>query len=116
MVRYLLYLLLLIAATSPSYAKRYSEAELKAMFTVSPFPEYPYELRKRRITGSGVFRMYVGRDGRVTSAKTLLSTGQPGLDAAALSAFKRWRATPGPRREVDVPATFTMQFPRKGEI
>ena len=31
MVRYLLYLLLLIAATSPSYAKRYSEAELKAM-------------------------------------------------------------------------------------
>lgn len=62
----------------------------------APRPEYPYEARKRRITGSGIAAITIDvATGDVTNAGMLRSIGDPILDNAALSAFRRWRFKPG---------------------
>jgi TonB family protein len=72
-----------------------SFAEAASMAEHSPLPEYPFEARRDRITGSGVFMMDVdiptGRVLRVTVERT---TGSRVLDGAALSAFRQWRFKP----------------------
>lgn len=75
-----------------------------------PRPDYPYEARRQRITGSGVIMMEVDRGtGKVTEAHMLLSTGSVILDDAALYAFRRWRFMPGTTASpVKIPITFTM--------
>jgi TonB family protein len=98
-------ILLFLEATSV-LARRYTDAELKTMFISRVTPEYPLELRRRNITGSGVFRMYIDEKGKVTAIKILDSTKNPTLDAEALKALIRWRAKPGQKREVDQPVTF----------
>jgi hypothetical protein len=65
---------LLVLSLSPVMAKRYSQAEIRAgkepylfltsaqcaqMSVYAPKPEYTYEARTRRITGSGIFRLQV---------------------------------------------------------
>jgi len=98
--------LLTTALLTSAVAKRYTDAELKAMFVSRTPPYYPVELRQRRVTGSGVFRLYVDQQGKVTAIGVLESTGNKQLDAEALKAFVRWRAKPGAKREVDQPVTF----------
>jgi TonB family protein len=113
--RWLLAISIAAAIAAQAGAKRYSDAELKAMFTYRPYPQYPYAFRKRHITGSGWFRMYVDQAGTVTAIKVLASTGHHGLDVETPRALIRWRARPGERREVDMPVTFTMYgFQPKG--
>jgi TonB family protein len=102
----LFFIALFAVLATPAIAKRYTDAELRAMFVFRPTPYYPIELRERRITGSGIFRLYIDEQGKVTSIGILKSTGRRGLDAEALKTFVRWRAKPGPRREVDQPVTF----------
>jgi TonB family protein len=109
MPRLVIYFALLTLSLSPATAKRYSDAEWKAMFVERPKPDYPYELRSRRLTGSGIFRLFVDEQGRVTNVSALQSTGHRELDAEALKAFMRWRAKPGSKREVDMPVTFTLR-------
>ncbi|MCA1660478.1 MAG: energy transducer TonB [Verrucomicrobiaceae bacterium] len=60
-------------------------------------------------TGSGVCVMDVDTSsGAVTSASMAVSTGNPILDNAATSAFRRWRFKPGTVSKVRTPITFTM--------
>jgi TonB family protein len=77
-----------------------------------PRPDYPYEARRQRITGSGIVIMEIDRaTGKVTEARMLLSTGSAILDDAALYAFRRWQfkaGTPGP---IKVPIAFTTGGP-----
>ena|ERR1700736_6715760 len=114
--RFLLYVLVFASMLGTVQARRYTDEEIKAMFLDRPLPKYPYEMRRLRITGSGLFRLYVDNKGKVTSVKILETTGRRELDEESRKAFQRWRAMPGKAREVDVPATFTMKYPRKGEI
>ena len=80
----------------------------KALATYAPRPEYPYEARSRRITGTGVCVVDINaRSGSVTSASMASSIGNPVLDNAALSAFRRWRFKPGSVSKVSIPITFT---------
>ncbi len=85
-----------------------SGAKVAAVF--SPRPEYPYEARKRKQTGSGVCILTVDvASGNVTDAEMTQSTGSPILDSATTSAFRRWRFranSVAPR--VKVPITYTM--------
>src|SRR5437588_10789960 len=75
----------------------------------APRPEYPYEARRARITGSGIAVMVVDpANGVVTDALMSESTGSPALDNAAIAGFRRWRFKPGTASEVKVPITFTM--------
>jgi TonB family protein len=81
----------------------------KALAINSPRPEYPYEARSRRITGSGVCVVSVDvSSGAVTDASMAQSVGNPILDNSAVSAFRRWRFKPGTVSKVKIPITFTM--------
>src|SRR6266481_1876213 len=80
----------------------------KALATYAPRPEYPYEARSRRITGRGVCVVEINPgSGSVTSASMASSIGNPILDNAALSAFRRWRFKPGSVSKARIPITFT---------
>ena len=86
-----------------------SMSSAKAVAVSAPRPEYPYEARRSKITGSGVCVMTVDSgSGAVTSAVMAQSTGNPILDNAATSAFRRWRFKPGTVSKVRTPITFTM--------
>jgi len=76
------------------------------MFTFMPLPDYTYKARLFHLAGDGMFRLLVNEQGKVTSVVTLQSTGHPELDREVVKAYMRWRARPGPKREVDVPTTF----------
>lgn len=81
----------------------------RALAINSPRPEYPYEARSRRITGSGVCVVTVDTaTGAVTDATMAQSIGNPILDNSAMSAFRRWRFKPGTVSKVKIPITFTM--------
>jgi protein TonB len=86
-----------------------SAAGAKAAAVYAPKPEYPYEARSRRITGSGVCVVSVDpASGNVTDASMAQSIGNPILDNATLSAFRRWRFRPGAVSKAKIPITFTM--------
>jgi TonB family protein len=86
-----------------------SMSSAKAVAVSAPRPEYPYEARRTKTTGSGVCVMSVDTgSGAVTSAEMAQSTGSPILDNAATSAFRRWRFKPGTVSKVRTPITFTM--------
>jgi protein TonB len=86
-----------------------SAAGAKAAAVYAPKPEYPYEARSRRITGSGVCVVEVDPgSGNVTGASMAQSIGNPILDNATLSAFRRWRFKPGSVSKAKIPITFTM--------
>jgi TonB family protein len=89
-------------------ARPYSEAERKAMFVRAPAPDYPYEARRAREEGTGLFRLFVDEQGRVTVVTVLKSTGHQVLDSESLRVLKSWRTKPGAKREVDVPLKYVL--------
>jgi TonB family protein len=81
----------------------------KALAVSTPRPEYPMEARSRHITGSGVAVLLVDvPTGVVTDARMEQSIGNPILDNAAVSAFRRWRFKPGTTSQIRIPITYTM--------
>jgi TonB family protein len=94
---------------TPIKAQAMTMSRAKALAINSPRPQYPYEARSRRITGSGVCVVTVDPgSGSVTGASMTQSIGNPILDNAALSAFREWRFRPGTVSSVRIPITFTM--------
>jgi len=86
-----------------------SISSAKALAVSAPRPQYPYEARSRKITGSGVCVVTVDTgSGSVTDATMAQSIGSPILDNAALTAFRQWRFRPGTVSKVKIPITFTM--------
>jgi TonB family protein len=82
---------------------------LKALAIYAPRPQYPYEARSRRQTGTGVAILMVDPNtGLVTNAEMATSTGYRLLDNAALNAFRRWQFKPGRVSKVRIPIRFTM--------
>ncbi len=104
----LLLLVLVVGFAAAAGVREYRNGEYKAIITMEPKPDYPIQARRSKLQGSGQFRVYFGRDGRVTGIKVLKSTGQQVLDDAAMSAFRRWHAKPGPRRELDLPISYIL--------
>src|SRR6266480_6467973 len=100
-IRQYIAIALLLLSLSPALARRYTGAEIKAMFTYMPWPGYPYHARSIHMTGEGLFRLLVDEQGRVTSVVALQSTGERELDAEAIKTYMRWQARPGSKREVD---------------
>src|SRR4029077_11885158 len=70
-----------------------------------PKPEYPINLRERRIGGPGVFLLHIRANGTVQSVETVDTTGHAELDELAKNAFITWRFRPGPT-EAKVPIQF----------
>jgi TonB family protein len=81
----------------------------KAAALSAPRPEYPYEARRQRITGSGFVVLTIDWvSGNVTGAMMEQSTGSVVLDNAAMTGFRRWRFKPGTLSRVRLPITYTM--------
>ena len=94
---------------TPIKAQAMTMSRAKALAVNAPRPQYPYEARSRKITGSGVCVVTVDPgSGSVTGASMTQSIGSPILDNAALSAFRQWRFRPGTVSQVSIPITFTM--------
>jgi TonB family protein len=81
----------------------------RVMALSAPRPEYPYEARRQRITGSGFVVLTIDcRSGNVTAATMEQSTGSSVLDNTAITGFLRWRFKSGTVSRVRLPITFTM--------
>lgn len=95
-----------ISNTSPGSL---SLSSVKIVALSAPRPEYPYEARRQRITGSGIVAMTVDpATGRVTEVSMWQSTGSPYLDNAAITGFRRWRFKPGTAFRIKSPITYTL--------
>jgi protein TonB len=96
-------------AGAPKPPGMVSASQGKAAAISAPKPEYPYEARRMKITGSGVCVVTVDTaSGNVTDATMAQSIGNSLLDNSAVSAFRRWRFKPGSVSKVRIPITFTM--------
>jgi TonB family protein len=82
--------------------------DLRQVFLTMPTPVYALELRRRNITGSGIFTLSVDEKGKVTDITVRKSTGHRELDLQAIYGLRQWRAKPGPHRQIDVPITFAL--------
>lgn len=101
--------LLFGASVTAAPEVRYAPAEeVLALFTKTVRPEYPYEARRSRMTGRGIFRLYIDKDGKVRRVGVMKSTGHEILDVAAAAGLARWEARPGKKQEVDMPVMFTI--------
>lgn len=81
----------------------------KALALYAPRPGYPYEARRSGTTGSGVAQLSLNSaSGNVVEARMAQSTGSAILDAATLSAFRRWRFKPGVASNIAVPITYNL--------
>jgi TonB family protein len=99
----------LVKPGSNRTAASLSFSSAKVLATYAPRPEYPYEARRQRITGTGTVAMIIDSvSGNVSSVAMSASTGSPFLDNAALTAFRRWRFRPGTVSSVTCPVTFTL--------
>ncbi len=90
-------------------AARMSFGAAKVFAITAPRPEYPYEARRQRATGSGVALLAIDAGtGSVTDVRMLRSTGNPVLDNATISGLRRWRFRPGTVSIVQTPITYTL--------
>src|SRR5438067_5432346 len=98
-----------------------SRADIKQIFTYSPYPAVPSELQGYEGTqmgGTGTYRVGLDAQGAVTEVTILKgftvtavyddrfsnSKGNPvpALDKVMVQALSRWRGKPGPARVVDI--------------
>lgn len=98
-----------LSAPGPKITYAAGDAVL-AMFPKKYTPAYPYEARRARMQGRGVFRMYIDENGVVTRIGVMKSTGYKILDINAAYGLMHWKAKPGHRREVDMPVTFIVHW------
>jgi TonB family protein len=81
----------------------------KVLALTAPPPDYPYEARRQRATGSGIASLTIDpRSGSVLDVRMTRSTGNAVLDNAAISGFQRWRFKARTRSPVQAPITFTL--------
>lgn len=84
-------------------------AATKAFALIAPRPEYPYEARRSRITGTGLALLTIDpQNGNVLSVSMATSTGSTVLDQATITGFRRWRFKPGTASVVRCPITYTL--------
>jgi hypothetical protein len=98
-----------------------SRAEIKQIFTYSPYPAVPSELEGyggSQVGGTGTYWLSVDAQGAVTHVTILKGftvtevyderfsdvkgNAVPALDKVMVQALMRWRAKPGPTRVVDI--------------
>jgi TonB family protein len=93
----------------PGHAGPVALGSLKPTMLSAPRPDYPYEARRRHLTGAGVAIVTVdSTNGSAIDVRMEQSTGDPILDHSAVSAFRRWRFKTGAPSKVRIPVTFTL--------
>ena len=94
-------------------------AEVPKVFTVQEAaqvlryavkPDYSYEARRTRTTGSGIFELRFDYEtGRLKAIDIVQSTGSRLLDHDAINGLKEWKAKPHTVHVMRIPITFTMR-------
>jgi TonB family protein len=110
MQRYLIAICCVALLVQPAKAATYPQAEWMSRFYYRPFPAYPAYYRRLRFTGSGLYRLHVTEQGRVTSVTVLKSAGHRELDILSRNALLLWRGKAGRKWELDIPITFSMDM------
>jgi protein TonB len=77
-------------------------------------PSVPEEALSQHLSGAGVFRVYIWRDGTVRQINIARSTGHAILDKAAVDALTKWRFTPHTVLQVMVVMRFGANYPEDG--
>jgi protein TonB len=86
-----------------------SFSTVKTAALSAPRPEYPYEARRRRETGSGVAGLTIdAASGTVIEAQMTQTTGSAILDQSTVNTLRRWRFKARTPEHVRVPITFTL--------
>lgn len=102
------------AASAASKAREGAVDELPRIVS-NPSPVYPPQALLAGITGRVVLRVMVDESGAARRVNLLTSSGHEPLDAAALTAVRRWKFRPAQldgksvRYEVAVPVRFTLR-------
>ena len=79
----------------------------QSMAIMAPLPAYPYEAKRRDVSGSGVCVITVDHGtGKVTAATMERSTGDRVLDKVTTETFKSWRFKPGTVSQVRLPISY----------
>ena len=79
----------------------------QSMAITAPLPDYTYEMKRRNLTGSGIYVVTVDTaTGTVTNATMFQGTGSPLLDKLTTQTFKSWRFKPGTLSQVRIPITY----------
>ena len=99
---------LLLSPLQSASAGKPARAEWQELFISAPPPIYPYEARRKRLTGRSVLRVSIDKTGRVTEVKVLSSTGHQMLDQESVATVRRWRARPGSSRVILLPINFEL--------
>lgn len=73
-------------------------------------PEYPEDARAQRLEGTVQVKVLVRADGGVESAAIAETSGNLGLDRAAIEAVEGYRFTPATRNGEPVPCTVIIPF------
>ena len=96
-----------LEAASISTPVQVSLSVAQSMAITALLPEYTYEMKRRRLTGTGVCVVTVdSATGTVTNATMFQSTGNPLLDKLTTQTFKSWRFKPGTVAQVRVPISY----------
>ena len=97
-------------ATAQAHDDVFSLADLDQAPRVimQPAPQYPPEMKKKKIQGTVYVLFIVDKDGRVVSPK-VQKTDNPAFNTPALTAVKRWRFEAGKKNGQPVP--FRMRVP-----
>jgi len=99
----------LIRSASAAAVSGPGRSWVKILAIYAPRPEYPYEARRQRTTGSGSVVLLINSlTGSVTDARMEQSTGSIVLDNSTVSTLQRWRFKPGTVTKVQVPITYTL--------
>jgi TonB family protein len=105
--------LLLAAACFSSFAASpdvitVDEAIEKRLLLVAARPDYPYEARSRKRTGSGLFELkFDYESGHLREVHVVKSIGDRYLDFFTIRALKIWQAKPRSIHTLLVPVRFT---------
>jgi protein TonB len=113
------------AITIPKSSFTHTNANLKNIFdlnqldkkptpTFAPKPNYPYEMRRARVSGEVIVGFMLDSEGNVVNPYIVRSTNS-GFDNEALRTVQRWKFSPGKvkgknvaTRSVHLPLTFTL--------
>jgi protein TonB len=85
---------------------------LPPSYLYNPQPAYPREARLARREGVVLLNVVVSDEGRVTAVTISKSSGDSGLDSAAVAAVKAWRFHPAQMagRAIAAPVQFPVRF------
>jgi TonB family protein len=99
----------LVRQTAMPATGRPASTSARALAVSAPRPEYPYEARRAKVTGSGIALFSVdSATGQVREVTMSQSTGSVVLDQATIAGLRRWRFKPGTPARVSCPITFTL--------